>query len=553
MSFSPNTNNNETKRPRGRPRKMMSDEPTVTPEFEYSRHMLAQEIYKRKGDDVFVWDGERWTIAKDGLTHAVNWLAENRPDKYKYAVAESLWNTLTLALPHLRLLSENEDEPRYIVPTHGMWLEIDVTRDENGRTTGGVIRKRKPNKELGVTGDVPVLIKGEDGEEYLPRPIFSDSRFARFLRTSFPQEGNDETRRDRQEALEAIQEYAGYTLMTGSPNEQVAHLWRGSGGNGKGVMKSLISRFHKKSAAVNLEEIGKDFGYMQLLDASLALVDETPSTFSPERLKSLVSGDPLPLNRKYRDPIPDFRCDARWIINSNQNFGFRSVDTSPGFFRRFIIIDWTAKPEQDGKIAGLDKLIFKQEPEMVLDWLLIGLLRYLENGSLFIPAASHRFKEAAMTAADSVHAFLADHGWTSIVVGPGELGMSKEEIYEQYCEYCSVSGRQRLQNSNFFKAVKEKLVERGGSYAELAKKKVGGRNLRYTNLDLKRGDVDALSLSPIRVSKRKRAATFEEIYGVTTEATPPSSLPRAKPLPQSSDITPEEEAELEEFFGGFIE
>ncbi len=512
-------------------------------EFDFSEHMRAKPEYRRRGtDDVYRWTGERWVAVDraDGHVRATEWLAENRRESCSAAKARSAWDTATLRMPELRLLSE-AGRPRYIVPTENLWLEIEIDRDRAGRPLGGRIRKVAPDMEAGVTGGVPVRIEGKAGEEYVPSPLPRGSLFSNFLSSSFPR-----TDPDAVEALEAIQEYAGYTIIPGSPNEQVAHIWHGQGGNGKGVLKALIAKFHAKAASVDPERLD-GFGLQPLVDATLAMVDEMPRQFSPERLKSLISGDPVCIDRKYKDMI-DFRCGARWIINSNQDFGVRTADASAGFFRRFIIIEWKAAPAPSERIAGLEDSIFGGEAGAVLDWLLTGLLRYLGNGFLLAPAASNRLKAAAMEAADSVLSWSAEVGGATVLAPIHEPHASRAEVYAHYCEHCSRSGRQAVSDTVFWRRLRTRWGD--ALNPEVSETRKGGVYRRMTNIDLSRGTGTA---APADTGARPRArkATMEDLYGF--QASPPAHSAGVTSAPSPFPILADGDMTLDGFEGLFME
>ena len=544
----------ELKRGRGRPRKVKEeeDENRASADVEYAEEMASTGNFRRRGLDLYEWRSERWArVSNDeGQVAAFSWLRQNRRDVATKQRADGCFGAVSLVVDKLTLISELTPA-RFIVPTRGMWLEIDVQFDERGKTTGGTIRKMKPTRELGVTGEVPIEIAGEDGERYVPREIDPDSHFGRFLASSFDPRCKEGV--EKKENLEAIQEYAGYTLIPGSPNHQVAHLWSGPGGNGKGVMKALIAKFHEKYASVSLDNLD-GFGIEHIQDATLAIVDETPRTFNPERLKSLISGDPMDLQRKHKMAVSNFRCGARWIINSNQDFGLGSVDSSPGFFRRFIIIKWTDSPSDAAKIAGIEELIFNNEAQAVLDWMLIGLLRFLENGHLYAPTESLRFKREALSAADSVLSWFEENGSSSMLQGENDKCMTRGTVYRHYREFCEHTGRIPLRDNAFWLRLKEHMKGLNTNTGAINK---NGKFERYTNIDLNKAVVSELKRG-VEELPRKKKATFKELFGKSFSDFDMNEVKNAseklieKILSNPASLSKEEAEEAEEIFSGFI-
>jgi hypothetical protein len=445
-----------------------------------------REIYRKRDGEIFRWNSNHYEIVpnEECQEHALKWLRANRPEDACQPTAASCVKTALLDLPRLRLVHETAgdfDDPTYIIPTRGLWIEALVTKDGRGSVVSISFVKRTPTPTLGVIGDVPVEVTGRDGDPYVPvprvHPLFTD-----FLQMSFPLSGSSEQIVENIEAMTALQEFAGYAMLQGGPQFQKALLMKGDGGNGKGVFISLIRRFHPRNAAFVAKQIGQRFAMWPLFGATLATIDEmTEGDFDQGVLKSSISGDALPFERKHKDTVT-WRPYAKWIINSNLATGIKSRTPGEGIWRRMIMIAWNHKPTE--VVPDLDKTIFRDEAAGVLDWMLIGLDRAIKRGSLFEPSAAKDFKQEARLASDSLLAWTNDLGGKAAVGPFGALLSKKEAVYADYSEWCADNGHKAVGGQTFWTRLygvfgKTSISLRG-------KNEKDGKYCRYTNIDLSR-------------------------------------------------------------------
>lgn len=196
------------------------------------------------------------------------------------------------------------------------------------------------------------------------------------------------------------------------------------------------------------------------------------------------------------------------------------MDSSPGFFRRFIFIEWGATPTIEDRVAGLEDAIFEKEPNAVLDWLLIGLLRYLSNGRLFVPAASLRMKESAMAAADSVLSWADDVGGKVALAPTDAARSSRSKIYAHYCEYCAQAGRLSVSDVVFWTRLKGKWGDDLNTLVSESRK--GGVYQKLTNIDLSKDSTAAeAALDKGQVDCSRKRASLIDLYGLVARLPAP--------------------------------
>ena len=127
---------------------------------------------------------------------------------------------------------------------------------------------------------------------------------------------------------------------------QVALYLHGPGGTGKSTFEKLLISLvgSKNSSVLNLEDINKTFTLSKIVDKSLILFSDVQSyTGDPSKLRLLISGDILSVEKKYKDPF-DLQPDALVVLSSNMIWSPK--DTSTGLQRRIIYIPVTRIPEK---------------------------------------------------------------------------------------------------------------------------------------------------------------------------------------------------------------
>ena len=208
-----------------------------------------------------------------------------------------------------------------------------------------------------------------------------------------------------------------------------------------------MQALHEKPVSMSLDGLD-GFKLSSLLGASLVYVDETPRKINEERLKTLISGGAIEIDRKYRDPIT-IRPTAKWIVSGNALPALS--DHSMGFWRRWVIFPFTVKPASIRPL--LAESIIEEELAGVLNWALTGLVRLLKRGCF--PALSSLMvaaKEAGKRETDSVK------GWMDDIEPEGveraEYGVAKDIAYQHYHRWSLRNGFKSVSSEKFWSRIK---------------------------------------------------------------------------------------------------
>lgn len=425
----------------------------------FKNHLLALGYTAHQGM-ICEWTGSHWNTLRDDIENlgggcvkmALTWMEANARDAYSHNRAVQMIQTAVNALPEA---PEPAKEP--MIPCRNVWFRIE------GEGADARLIATRPDRSQGVYHSIDVDFNVAEGASYQPRPVPKESSFGRFLDTSLP----------NLEVRQAVQEYCAYTLMT-SARKQIGQVWEGDGRNGKGVLLNILKSFHGKGkvAAIDLDD-SSDFALSPVIGASLVWVDEAPKRInSTNKIKSLIAGDPVSINRKNL-PQVSYSSSAKWIICTNH--GFKASDASIGFWERFQIIRWTSFIPESMRQDNLDAKIIETEKGFVLDWLLAGLISLHQRGGKFLKLDSAAAaRQEALKASDTIIA------WSSEVQPETAHGVwtPKLEIFSNYREWCSDCNRQPVSSQEFWKRMAAIFSARqtGAAFAEDRKRIRGEKN-----------------------------------------------------------------------------
>jgi putative DNA primase/helicase len=262
---------------------------------------------------------------------------------------------------------------KVFVPDKRWDADEDVLVCKNGslRISTGELAEHQPGHY--ATSAVPY--------EYDPnaRPIIWDY----FLRNTVPVAAN------------FLQEFAGYALTTEMAHELAVWLF-GPPGSGKSTfIAGLAAMLGHRAGILGLADLERSrFTLADLPGKTLVVASEQPSSYlaSTNTLNAIISGEPIQVERKYRDPftvIP--HAKVCWAMNELP----RVADANSGLFRRVKVVTFPAlaENERDPKI----KRAIETEGAGILNWALEGLWRLKKRGHFEVPAgvedATKQFRE----------------------------------------------------------------------------------------------------------------------------------------------------------------
>lgn len=234
---------------------------------------------------------------------------------------------------------------------------------------------------------------------------------------------------------EFLQRWFGYSL-TGDTGEQKLAFFHGAGANGKSVLVDLMARIAGDySATAKIESlVGKN--RRSAGDATPELVPLMGARFvrasEPEegerlqeaKIKELTGGEPL-LVRALQEDFVEVKPKFKLTIQGNHKPDVRGTDD--GIWRRLLLVPFSVQIPAEERDRGLiDKLWSESERSAILNWLVVGLLDYMESGLREpeeVLAATSAFREES----DPIAAFLIE---CSVVTGDAGDFMRAADLRE---------------------------------------------------------------------------------------------------------------------------
>jgi putative DNA primase/helicase len=267
--------------------------------------------------------------------------------------------------------------------------------------------------------------------------------FLKFLRECFRDDD------DADDKIACLQEFVGNALLGQSTAYQKGLILFGTGANGKSTFQTIIeSLFEGQSiTSVPPQEFENEYRRAMLANSRLNLVNELPETdiLLSESVKAMISGDSM-VARQIREAPFQFRPRAGHIFAGNALPSVR--DLTPGFFRRWLIIEWNRRFEKHEQDVGLARRIIRNERGAIAAWALEGALRAHSNGGYTEPHSSTTAIEEWRDTSDQVTSWLnARCIWP--VVPDTNPRTSGEELYNNYKTWANLNGHATLSSVKF--------------------------------------------------------------------------------------------------------
>ncbi len=261
-----------------------------------------------------------------------------------------------------------------------------------------------------------------------------------------------------QDQIKLLQQIAGYCL-TNDTTLQKAFIFLGhQGGNGKGVFTRILRKLVGEDNVTNLKltTITRPFGLTGLINKRLNIVDEISGNyFESDVIKSLISGDPVTTEVKFRPQPIDFIPILKLLFTVNELPKIN--DTTQALYRRFIIIPWE-RVFQANPDPQLDEKLSLELPGILI-WAIEGLKsiraegRFLETEKNF--AALRQFKSEN----SPIIEFLNTYYQPTPAESADKYLVPMGEIYDQYRQYCIDSGYKTKSLANFSREIFHSVID----------------------------------------------------------------------------------------------
>jgi len=407
------------------------------------------DIKQKYRSDIYEWNGKCWMLRSDKeiAARAFRFLGDTATASKAKTCAESL------AL-HAEFLEDPRDLGKDIIPTLGGYLEI------NG---SGQVKRSKIDKNLGF-------------DYYVNATLIQDELFEKAYEGSLWKKFIESVIEDHNSRA-VFQEFFGYTFLQTRCLDKMMML-TGSGSNGKSRLQQIMIALHHKNFALDPGKLNGTFDLAGMETSTIAIAGETDAQINEQTLKKLVTGDPIPLQKKYKDPIK-FVNKSKLIFACNELP--RTKDHSDGYWRRLIVVPFLAKFYGSRRDPLIAEKIIERELDIVFTWAINGLRRLAANKYQFTESeVINSTIDSYKIDTNSALGFITQYG----IAETEEHNLRKSYIFEEYKNFCMENGMHNFTSVKFWKIINEHIEKKYGFKVSSKQKRIGGEAKLFVNFRL---------------------------------------------------------------------
>lgn len=262
---------------------------------------------------------------------------------------------------------------------------------------------------------------------YIPERADEAHKFLEFLESSW---GDDPDYADK---VLALQEAMAATMFGLGTKYQRAILLHGKPKTGKSQMLEIMQAMMPPTSrcAVPPSDWNDKFACVTMIGKTLNVAGELPeeAVIGGAKFKMVITGEEITDSFKGKDNFKFRPIATHWF---GSNFLPRSKDTSGGFVRRWLILDFSRVVPDEERIVDFWKTLVAEEREAIAAWAVKGLIRLQKQGDYTQPA-SHKIRlSQILRANNSVAAFLS---WTDKIKVDNDGEADARAIFDQYVFY----------------------------------------------------------------------------------------------------------------------
>lgn len=254
-----------------------------------------------------------------------------------------------------------------------------------------------------------------------------------------------------------LAEFFGYIFINPSvlKLEKVLMLY-GGGSNGKSVVFEVLNAMLGEENVSNysLESLTNQNGYYRasIGDKLVNYASELSNKLDTTLFKQLASCEPVDARLPYGNPFK-LKDYAKLVFNAN--ILPETTDHTHAFFRRFLIIHFDRTIEDSEQDKELSKKIIHSELPVVLNWVLEGLNRLLEQKNFTQSATIENALKAYKIQSDTVQMWKKELCYKNSLDSYELIG----DLFNQYRSYCYEDGYFAVNKNEFRKRLSSSGVE----------------------------------------------------------------------------------------------
>lgn len=216
----------------------------------------------------------------------------------------------------------------------------------------------------------------------------------------------------------ALQEMLAATLFGAGSKYQRVFLLHGVPKSGKSQLLKIASSLVPDNAksAVNPADWNDRFAPAQMFKKLLNVAGELSDTrrIDGQRFKDIVDGSEIMGQFKYENAFR-FTVDCTHWFASNHSP--RTEDTSEGFTRRWLVLDFRKPVNAEARVIGFGEEVIAREREAIAAWAVEGMTRLVHQSDYTLPASHREIIHEMANMNNTVRAFVTS--CVDITVGEG--------------------------------------------------------------------------------------------------------------------------------------
>lgn len=277
--------------------------------------------------------------------------------------------------------------------------------------------------------------------------------FDKFLKTTFSDEGT----------IEFIKYWLGYQILIDRPSDLMVWFYS-SGASGKSTLMSIIRNLVGATNVTNtgLKDLGETFGMQPLLGKTSWLLEEGGGeSFDAARLKSVISGSPIGVNRKNKKTV-----EISFNLKSTISFNKLPIpEDTIGFARRIVLVDFPNTFISQADLNLSNKLVSEKD---AIAYVALNKLKELKNNNNL---------DLRTVISDSMRESTTRY-----------LNKAKSPVHSFIEQCCRVAPKSRISKKKILQAYNNYLDQCGldSNGTELPRKFWGVFRLEYMNIFSKR-------------------------------------------------------------------
>jgi P4 family phage/plasmid primase-like protien len=220
--------------------------------------------------------------------------------------------------------------------------------------------------------------------------------------------------------------------------------------NGKSQILDLMRGALAEEAVSSLppQRFGDEKYVIQLAGKNLNASDELSSAraIGSDAFKIIITGDPTSARDVY-SPVVQFRASAQHVFATNALPAFQG-GMDRGVRRRLRVITFNRTVPDEERIPGIGARICREEPDLLLDYLVQGASRLIRQSAFSCPASSLEAEREWLVDADPVLLWLEEEVRIDATAPPVLVG----DAYDAFTRWAAQSGfrNERLPTRNTF-------------------------------------------------------------------------------------------------------